>query len=251
MHVLAVHSQAVHGTASLKALGAVLGSALLPVPSLLLTGLTNIPGHRKFALPFGELLEGSLELARSRSLRLVLYVGYLGGPEQAGLVLDLLERYRDIIGTVLVDPVSGDHGRLYVPDALLEAWPRLLAAAGWALPNYTELCLYSGLPPAQQSPEACLEAFRARYPQLRFAATSLPAGERTGIALWDGAALHRHTHPRLPRNFGGSGDVFGAWFVRKHLLEGLPAPQAMRIAALRTRRSIAKAIRSGLDDLPL
>ena len=150
MKILAVHSFAIHGTASMKAVISLLGTRVLPVPSLYLTGLTNIPGIIKTQTAFEELFMGCLQLSQSRKEALILYIGYLGSKEQVDCILKGIEAYRDIIIEIVVDPVSGDHGKTYVDMEVWKAWPQLLYQADWALPNYTELKLHAGVGIHQQ-----------------------------------------------------------------------------------------------------
>ena len=228
-----------------------LGTKVLPIPSLYLTGLTNLPDIRKYEVPFAELLRGSLELARLREERLWLYVGYLGTPEQGATIMALRDEYADLIEGTIVDPVSGDHGRTYVPAEVIVVWPRLLAVADWAFPNYTELQLHSGLPVGQHEPQQYLRAFRERFPQLNFIATSLPAKNAMGLHLQQGQTAHRYVHPRLPKHYGGTGDVFASHFLQRYLYQEMSAPQAMREAAEATQASIRQAIAAGSPDLML
>jgi len=228
-----------------------LGTRVLPVPSLYLTGLTNLPGIRKYEVQFADLLRGSLELARLRDERLWLYVGYLGTPGQGETILTLREEFADLIEGTIIDPVSGDHGRTYVPAEVIAVWPRLLAVADWAFPNYTELQLHSGSPMGQYDPDHYLRAFRARYPQLHFVATSLPAENAMGLHLQQGEMTHRYVHPLLPKHYGGTGDVFASHFLRRYLYQEMPAPQAMREAADATQASIEQAMAAGNPDLML
>jgi pyridoxal/pyridoxine/pyridoxamine kinase len=249
--ILTIHSLAVHGTASLKAMLSLLGTRVLPVPSLYLTGLTNLPGVRTFDVAFAELLRGSLALARLRGERLWLYVGYLGTPGQGETILALRDEFADLIEGTIVDPVSGDHGRTYVPAEVIAAWPRLLAVADWAFPNYTELQLHSGLPMGKASTEAYLAAFHARFPALNFVATSLPAGSALGLHLQWGAQVFRYQHPRLDRLYGGTGDVFAAKFLDAYLFAGTPPDLAMQQAADGTLALIQQAIDLPSEDLIL
>ncbi|MEL7341168.1 MAG: hypothetical protein AAGM67_11835, partial [Bacteroidota bacterium] len=129
MKVLCIHSLAIHGTASLKVMMRLLGTRLLPVASLYLSGLTNLKGVIKTELDFEPLLRSSFDIARQRGERLIVYIGYLGSASQAHLIEQCLDQYQDLIEAVVVDPVSGDHGRTYVPETVWSAWPALLARA--------------------------------------------------------------------------------------------------------------------------
>ncbi len=251
MKLLTIHSFAVHGTASLKAFISLLGTRVLPVPSLYLTGLTNLPGIRKTEVDFENLLVGSLELARLRGQRLVVYVGYLGHPDQALLIEAQLRQYRDLIEAIVVDPVSGDHGRTYVPADVVASWPRLLHLADWSLPNYTELQLHSGLPLEAHEPAAYLAAFQARYPRLNFVATSLPAQGQLGLHLQAGTQQQRYTHERLPRNYGGSGDVFAAFFLKYLYFERRSPYEALQQATQQTLAIMRQTLEEESPDLLL
>lgn len=250
LRVLAVHSYAVQGTASLKASISILGSAVLPVPSLILSGLTNLPGIVKTQVPFQELLYGSLDLAKIRNQKLILYIGYLGSTEQVKIIERAITDYRDIIREIVVDPVTGDHGRLYVPEEILESWPRLLSLADWALPNITEVCIYSGLEPSA-SIEEHIQAFRERFTELSSIVTSLPCKEGICLELYHQCELFRHTHRKLTKNYGGSGDSFAADFIKGYYFLKLSARDAMVRAAEKTISYMELSIAKGSDDLEI
>lgn len=250
MKILTVHSFAVHGTASLKAALSILGARVLPVPSLILTGLTNMPGFRSVSSDFETLLRGSFELARQREEALLLYIGYLGNEGQVALLLEAIASYRELIRGIVVDPVSGDHGRAYVPEPVIRAWPRLLAEADWALPNFTELQLLSGLAPEEaEDEERCLQAFRARFPGLSFVVTSLRDSGQIRLLMQRGERRQAFAHDRLPQNFSGTGDVFASYFIAFHYLRGLPPSEAMQMAALRTLALMRHSMEQGSSEL--
>lgn len=251
MKVLAIHSFATHGTASLKAFLSLLGTRVLPVPSLTLTGLTNLPGHEKLPLDLERLLAGSLALARHRQERLLLYVGYLGDPGQVGIIRHHYERHRDLIAALIVDPVSGDHGRTYVPEEVIAAWPDLLALADWALPNYHELGLYAGAAPGA-TPEATAAAFCRRFPQLRLLATSFPGPpDQMGVRLLGAGVDTCFYHEALSPPYGGTGDVFAAHFIHYHFYQQHPAPAAIVAAAQATLEIMRLSLAAGSPDLLL
>lgn len=259
MKVLCVHSFAVHGTASLKAILGILGTRVLPVPSLYLSGLTNIDGFVKTEVEFEKLWLSSLALARSRKERLILYIGYLGCSSQAKIILDGIEAYQDILETIVVDPVSGDQGRIYVPDEVLEVWPDLLEKANWAFPNYTELQLFSRLKAtANQAPKPYLQAFRERFPALSFVVTSLPqipeqdsAQREVGVGLFHQNQKYLFQHTEVKAHYGGTGDVFVAYFIMHAFFEKYSFHEAMEKAALNTLRIIENSLHEGSPDLIL
>ncbi len=248
LKILSVHSMATHGTASMKVAISLLGSRILPVPSIYLTGLTNIPGFQKFALPFEAMLVGSLELARKRGQKLLLYIGYLANATQAETLSSAIKEYRDIIQHILIDPVSGDHGKIYVAEEVISVWPMLLKQADWALPNYTELQLFSGLAP-DRSIEAHVNAFQQSFPNLSFIATSIPFDEDIGLHLYHEGEDWQFSHEKLTHNYGGTGDVFAISFIEAFWLNGLSAKEAVKEGANRCLKLIRKAKDQKADQL--
>ena len=216
LHVLAIGSFAVHGTASLKTFITILGEKVLPVPSLLLNGLTNMSLVRKFEPPFRELLKGTLELAESRGLRLILYVGYLGYGDQAGIILEMTDHYKHLIDNIIIDPVCGDHGRTYVPQDVIDQWPLLIHRADIVFPNVTELKLFtSGGAGTDDELQIYAAQFRRIYPLANLVVTSVKHENQTGIT-WFTDDPESYLHEALPLNYGGSGDALVALFISNH-----------------------------------
>ncbi|MEL7531328.1 MAG: bifunctional hydroxymethylpyrimidine kinase/phosphomethylpyrimidine kinase [Bacteroidota bacterium] len=250
MKVLCIHSLAIHGTASLKVMMRLLGTRLLPVASLYLSGLTNLKGIIKTQVDFEPLLQSSFDLARQRQEKLIVYIGYLGSAQQTHFIRQCLDKYQDLIEAVIVDPVSGDHGRAYVPAEVIEAWPELLERADWALPNFTELGIFSALDRFAERPvEALLDAFEKRFPNLNYLATSLPHPTDIKVCLHQAGQRAFFTHQLLNPHFGGTGDYFGANFVDALYLQKRSPQEAMQFAALQTLACIQRSIDAGSPDL--
>ncbi len=246
MKLLVIHSLAIHGTASLKAMMSILGTRVLPLPSMLLTGLTSIAGVEKTSTDLRTLMRGSLQIAREVGETLGIYVGYLGNSAQAHIILELMEEYRDVIELLIVDPVSGDHGRLYVPESIVATWPLLLEKANWTFPNFTELRVHAGYGLEDKiKEEVVLEGFRDRYPQLSFLATSLDRGDQLGLYLWHREESLTYEHRRLPSNFGGTGDVFASYFILQFIFKLKSAKESLSFAAQQTVACMERTIEAG------
>ena len=235
--VVCIHSLTAHGVVGLKAFMARLGEVALPVPSLLLTGPGNMPGCRRFEYDFAAMLDGTLAAVAARSERVVVFVGYLANAGQVAVVEAALERHRAIVSAVVVDPVSGDDGRAYVSAELIAAWPRLLARATWALPNLTEVELFTG-----QTGEAALAALRERLPHLGLVVTGWPAGDEVVTRLYEGTGDPvEHRQERVAGSTSGTGDLFAAEWMREVFLRGAMPAMAMARAA----EVVARALRAG------
>ena len=252
-YVVAVSSYAVHGVASLKVFTRILGSYILPVPSLMLSGLTNIQNIKKFETPFSELLENTMELAALRKQQLIFYVGYLGNAQQADVVINAINKYSDIINVVITDPVCGDNGRTYVPQDVIEKWADIIALSNLAAPNITELKLITGHAADDTGKsDIFIEKFKALYPETNLLLTSYPARDNeTGIQLHSKELAFEYNMPLLPQNYGGSGDLLLSLFIRNHYYKHFSVEEALRSAMLQTHNTIKFSIANNIDQLLL
>ncbi|MFC4232513.1 hypothetical protein ACFOW1_11460 [Parasediminibacterium paludis] len=242
LHVLAISSFAVHGTASLKVFTAILGEKILPVPSKILNGLTNMSLVTTFDPPFKDLLSSSLALAKARELQLIVYIGYLGKPENADIILKLLDEYAFLIQYIIVDPVSGDNNRLYVEESIVAAWPSLIKKADFTFPNQTELQIYGG-------GDNDAVSFREKFPQTQLIAKSvLSDNDEIGIQYF-GNSYFDYFLPRLSKNFGGTGDVLLAHFILYYFYNTYSIEQALKTALDQTHAIIARTILENSTDL--
>lgn len=75
-----------------------------------------------------------------------IYSGYLGSGAQAEAVLNLVQSHPESI--FFLDPVLGDHGRLYsaITAEHVAAMKELTHYAGYLLPNITEACVLTDTP---------------------------------------------------------------------------------------------------------
>ncbi len=250
-YVLAIGSFAVHGTASLKTFITILGEKILPVPSLLLNGLTNMVLVKKFEPPFRDLLQSSFELAVNRDLELILYIGYLGSGEQADIILDMIDAFRGNIKWIITDPVCGDHGRIYVSPGVIDRWPAIIRLSDMVFPNLTELRLLAGFDLTDdQSFSIYAEQFKKLYPLVKLVLTSAVNGEQTGIVSFDKEPFE-YWHTLLPKSFGGTGDAFVALFILNHFYRGLTFNEALKLAADQTYRIIENSLKRHSNDLML
>jgi pyridoxine kinase len=250
-YILAISSYAVHGTASLKTFTTILGEKILPVPSIMLNGLTNMSLVRKFDTPFKELLKSTFELAVDRKLDVILYVGYLGKAEQADIILQMIDTYRKIIRSVIVDPVCGDNGRKYVPDEVIAQWPKLIRKADMVFPNMTEIKILTGhQTDEEREPVYYIEKFTKLFPHTQMVITSVRTGDQIGVEAY-GNETYSYSQPVLPRNYGGSGDAFLALFLVYHFYKQADFCDSLKMAAIQIYRIIKNSIENESDDLIL
>jgi pyridoxine kinase len=251
LKVVAINSFAVHGTASLKAITTILGSRVLPVPSVILDGLTNLPGVKKFPSPLKDLLKGVFELVKYRKQEVILYTGYLGQADQINVILDIIAEYRQYIRFIICDPICGDHGKAYVPQDIIELWPNLLRTSDLIFPNITEVKLLLGLRGDEEGEDdVYIKELIEKFPGVNLCVTSIKRGnDEIGIQLFQKTSSYSYYHSLLGKNIGGSGDTFAALFILNHFYRQLSEKDALAKSAETTYQLIQKSIDAGADEL--
>ena len=178
--------------------------------------------------------------------------GYLGAPAQTGALARLIDALRDQRDDVmvLVDPVIGDEGGLYLPEETASAIrDTLIPRADIATPNRFELGWLTGMPVGGNRDIATAAAalpspmtlVTSAEPMLRGKAATLL---RTPNETW----LAEADHVADPPN--GPGDLIAALFLA-HRLGGLTPDQALSRSMASTHDILVAAARAGADELPL
>jgi pyridoxine kinase len=144
--ILAISSQVVFGPVGLNAIVPALqaeGHDVLALPTVL---LSNHPGHGRpagGAIDIAPMIETLENLGAFKDVDAVI-TGYFASAEQISRVARLIAKLKPAI--VLVDPVMGDHGRLYVSeDVAMAIRDLLIPLASILTPNAFELSWLTGL----------------------------------------------------------------------------------------------------------
>jgi len=250
LYTLAISSFAVHGTASLKTFISVLGDKILPVPTLLLNGLTNMNLVNKIEYPFEELLKSTFELATFRELKLIVYIGYLGHENQAEIILNYLEKYKNIIKTIIVDPVSGDNGKLYVSENIIEKWPSIIQISDFVFPNFTEIqYLTQKMDPNIFSPVNILDKFKLLFPKPTLVLKSMEMDPNRIGVLVNGIDNFNYSLSKIPKMYGGTGDLFLTLFILFHFYQKDNLRLAIIKAVDKTHFVIKESFENDSEDL--
>lgn len=182
-----------------------------------------------------------------------LYTGYLGSEEQIGIVSDFLAAFRTEKNLILVDPVMGDHGRLYslYTPAMAAGMKKLCAQADVVVPNMTEAALLTGMEyRADHHEEAYLDGLCRQLLALgakRVVLTGVsPAPGRVGTACHDGRHLEIYAPARVDAHYDGTGDLFASVLLGA-LMHGRALGQAARLAADFTRDCVARSLQNGTN----
>lgn len=255
--VIVVSSLVARGAIGLRATGFALerlGHPTWVVPTVFLPWH---PGHgpsTRCIPDAGEFAAALDELAGSAWLGEVgaIVSGYLGAASQAEALGRFVEevKARDPGIVYLCDPVIGDEGGLYVPEATAAAIrDRLLPLADIATPNRYELAWLSGQPTDEIG--AALSAARTLPPE-RVLVTSASALMRNSIAtlyVTPGGAWAAE-HPLVPHPPHGPGDLAAALLIDQ-VLAHRPDPAALERTAAGAFEIVSRSAKAGSDELTL
>lgn len=228
-----------------------MGVRVLQLPTTLLGRRPDhgVPGGGPIPVGlFSALIEGLASDGRLGEIDAVL-TGYLGDPDQAPPILDLVERVKaaNPKAVFVCDPVLGDEGSLYVSGEIADAvinglWPN----ADWLAPNAFELGLITG--------KTIDDLKSARDAARRIGKPMLISSVRTATGLGNlyaapGGDRFCET-TRLPRAPKGAGDLLTALFVARRIRGDSPAI-ALEGATGATFDVIVRSLVAESEDLAL
>ena len=147
----------------------------------------------------------------------------------------------------VVDPVMGDHGKLYVPEPIARGIIEdLLPLADYDTPNLWELGYMTGLP--TESPAQIINAASALT--ARTVVTSVPAGDDIGAMLCTPQGSWLVAHPKFTQTPHGGGDSLAGTFLGR-LLTGSDPKDALALATASIFEILKMAEAAGDTELPL
>ncbi|MFE0017153.1 pyridoxal kinase PdxY [Mesorhizobium sp. NPDC059054] len=178
--------------------------------------------------------------------------GYLGEASQADAIADLVNavKARNPGALYVCDPVMGDSGGLYVPEATAKALrDRLMPLADIATPNRYELAWMAGaeLPDLKSTTAAALDAGPATM--LVTSAPAMMSGS-TGNLLLDASQVLLAEHRLIDRPPNGLGDLTGAVYLAR-TLSGQPPAKALQSTTAAVYEILARTAKRGGDELQL
>lgn len=181
--------------------------------------------------------------------------GYLGSVRQIDIVRQFIRKFSGEKTLVIVDPVMGDHGRLYSAYTveLCTELRKLVELADIITPNLTEACYLLGVPYKaegwrQRELFTMAECLSKMGPS-RVVITGIPQGEYIANCVYvkEGqdkpeaklARIHKAGAERC-----GTGDVFAA-VIAADAVNGIPFDRSVRKASGFVKQCIEKAVELG------
>lgn len=165
-----------------------------------------------------------------------IYTGYLGSPEQLKIVSDFIDDFKKEDTIVFVDPVMGDHGKLYA--GFDETFPQkmisLIKKADVIAPNITEAAYLLGEKYREDFSDDEIKEMMvklASYGAETVIITGVRRGDKLGVFAYE-SKKERFTEyfkERIHDTFHGTGDVFAS-VCSSMLVKGYPVEEAVKIA---------------------
>lgn len=178
--------------------------------------------------------------------------GYFGNASQvrsvARLIAALKQRNPSIF--YVCDPVVGDLGGLYVPEATAEAIrDHLIPLASLATPNRYELEWLAGAPLEDNT--AIMDAALSIGPSRMLVTSAVPMmSGGTGNLYLSGRHALLAEHRVIDKPPNGLGDLLAALFLSR-ILSGIDDERALQLATASVYEVLARAVKRGSDELTL
>lgn len=208
---------------------------------------TLLSTHTAFKGPHIRSLTGDMDAIREHwgttGVKFdAISVGYLSDPGQTAAVERVLDDFQAL---TVIDPVMGDHGRLYsaITDDHIRAMAHLCRRGTVLLPNVTEAAFLTGLPYRETGDKAyyreLLEGMQAFGADAVIITGIAPEEGKTGVMGWcRETGEFRYISSRIDRNCHGTGDLFASVFTGA-LVQNHTVAEAATLAAKFVKRVIS------------
>ncbi len=209
-----------------------------PLPTAILSVHTGFSNY--FLDDYTDRMKNYIESWRLNNLTFDgIATGFLGSAAQIEIVSDFLKSFS---AQVLIDPVMGDHGKIYktYTREMCVEMRKLLSFADLVTPNLTEACELLNVPypsggvisDSDLATMAANIAARTRGGQVVITGVTLDADDGSNITnfVYDNGATDFVTAKKLGSDRSGTGDVFFA-IVAASIMNGEKLTATVRKAA--------------------
>lgn len=223
-----------------------MGVQCCPVPTAILSNHMGYPNY--FMDNYTDRMEAYIENWEKLGLGFDgIATGFLGSAEQIAIVKRFIGTFGGKDTLVIVDPVMGDHGRLYstYTEELCAQMRELIGLAHIATPNLTEACRLADVPYRdgvwrKKELRAMAERIAGLGPS-RVVITGIPQGGFIANYIYE-----RGAEPQIIRTYkvgaerSGTGDVFSA-IIAADGVNGVPFHNSVRKASGFVRKCILRS----------
>lgn len=223
-----------------------MGVQCCPVPTAVLSNHMGYPNY--FMDNYTDRMEAYIENWEKLGLSFDgIATGFLGSVEQIAIVKKFIRTFSKEATMVIVDPVMGDHGRLYstYTEELCIQMRELTGLAHITTPNLTEACRLADVPYRDGVwPKKELYAMAERIAALgpmRVVITGIPQGGFIANYVYERGAQPQiiRTH-RVGAERSGTGDVFSS-IIAADGVNGVPFHKSVRKASGFVKKCILRS----------
>lgn len=217
----------------------------VPIPTAILSTHTQFPIY--YFDDYTSRMKDYIQTYKDLDLEFdAIATGFLGSKEQVNIVIDFIQRFKKENSFVLVDPVMGDHGKLYATytPEMCEKMRELVQYADLMTPNLTELVTLVGKPYPMKLPsfdelkEMCQEL--SKQGPSHIVVTGIPFNDKQilNFIYNKGEDYQIVMVDRIGKDRCGTGDVIASVIVGSYL-NGLNFYQSVKKATKFASRCIA------------
>lgn len=182
-----------------------------------------------------------------------IYIGYLGSAAQIPIMEEFIKKFRGPKTQVVVDPVMGDGGKLYMtfPEDLAKNLKKLVVLADIITPNLTEACYcldrpYVGDEPDDETIKQVLVDLNKMGPK-HVVVTGIKRGNKLINAIYDEGEFTFIDREKLGEERHGTGDIFSSVIVGE-MVRGKKLKDAVMSACLFVEKSIVYSMELGVPN---
>ncbi len=228
--VISISSFICEGKAGLKIFQEILQDKLIPVPCAIYSTYASRPECVNNSSKLEDLLQGIIASIKPQGIKVVLHVGFLHTTDQHKHIISFIEQLREQLEVIIIDPVCGDHGKLYIASKLLPSWIALLEYADIAFPNAFE---YQTL---------CDQGIKEWPPTTVI--TSYSNKAFFGLKIIKNNEIQEIGHELIAGTIGGTGDTLVAQFIKAHYLLAYDFEESLHMAIEATLKFIKNSTQS-------
>ena len=222
-----------------------------PLPTSIFSNHTGFDSF--FYTDYTEYMNAYMDEWKKLDLRFAgILTGFLGSPEQIGIVKRFLELFKTEESITVIDPVMGDYGKLYptYSPLLAEQMSSLVPYADILTPNLTEACILTGTDYKENMDEAGLAVICKNLCDMgpkKIVISGLERGDNLENFIYeDGKEPQIILEHKVGPFRSGTGDVFST-IIAADAVNGVEFAESVRHAS----SFVAKVLRRTVElDLP-
>ncbi|MCL2254744.1 MAG: pyridoxamine kinase [Lachnospiraceae bacterium] len=174
--------------------------------------------------------------------------GFLGSAAQIDMVIHFVTHFRTGRTKVIVDPIMGDHGKIYATytEEMCDGIRRLVSLADIVTPNLTECCKLTDVSYKEKNWKkkelhAMAEMLHAMGPE-KIVITGIPQGNFIANYIYEYGKTPRlfRTH-KIGADRSGTGDIFAS-IIAADAVNGVAFERSVKKASNFIKRCVARSI---------